>query len=66
MFVCLACGNRSLDATKFRNVEAAATALKADVTADRPEGSPHFAELLRQFRAEITVVVKYVREPISG
>ena len=56
MFVCLACGNRSLDATKFRDVDAAARALMADVAANPPAGSPQFAELLKLLRAEITAV----------
>lgn len=53
---CLACGESSVDATKFENANAAAGALRADVTDSGAEGSPQFDELLNRFRAEISAL----------
>jgi hypothetical protein len=52
---CVACDNSSIDAAKFTNVNAAARALKDDLT-DSGGNSPQFVELLKQFRLEISAL----------
>jgi hypothetical protein len=59
---CVACGDTSLDTTKFENVNAAAAALQADVTASGGIGSPEFARLLEQFRGDVSTL----RAQVSG
>jgi hypothetical protein len=53
---CLACGESTVDATKFEQAGAAASALRADTASSGIEGSAQFDELLKQFRAALSAL----------
>jgi hypothetical protein len=57
---CVACDNSRIDAAKFTDVNAAASALKDDLN-DSGGDSPQFVDLLKQLRLEISALENRTR-----
>jgi hypothetical protein len=56
VWVCVSCGDGSIDATKFVEVDAAARALESDLIDSGGTGSAGFGALLKRFHAELSAL----------